>query len=416
MEPRRLSQSEVVLFAPDLAQGLALAYAPGETPTVVANAAGSQLADLLWTAQELGVPIVECAELHGGQLNGLAPGQEIGPALFRPAALAIALVQRSRPGPTPVRLVKDLGRAPSPGWKRKVARVKEQLDVSRVWLEVRQPDWLGPVQNLTLLHRERLQQEIGLPLLSLEARHNPELSESGAIFVQGSREYTWQVTESPDFGDLMRGLHEVVARNAYRLLGFRETETLVAAVRKAHPGLYKALFPDYLTVSGLRQILRNLLREGIKIKDLTAVLEAVEEHKLRSQDPDQLTEFVRASLNFQLCREYADAQGVLHAMLILPELESSVLKDIKQTSAALWFDLDVEVSLKLLGGVAKGIEKAESRGFRPVMLCSPRPRRFLKRLVEPSFPRLPVLSYAEVAADADVQVFTTLGLGGATSR
>lgn len=404
----QLSRTEVVLLAPESA-AVALAYSPGETPSIVVCVTGDQVVELLWSAQEMGVPIVECCEMTSEQLLGLEPGQEIPEGLFRAAAQAIALVQRSRPGPIPVKLVKGLGQVPK-RWKGGLPELRAQLEVSRIWIELSQAEWVPPVVSLTTLHRQKLQVETGLPLLSLEVRHCPDLDCAGRILVQGSCEFTWSAAQPPDFGDLMLGLYQVISRNAHRLLGFRETEMLVEAVRKTHSGLYKALFPDHLTVSGLRQILRNLLREGIKIRDLTAVLEAVEVHKLRSQDPDQLTEFVRASLNFQLCREYADAQGIVHAMLVSPEMESSILKDVQPASMALWFDLDVDVSLKLLTSVAKGVEKAESRGVRPVLLCSPRPRRFLRRLVEPSFPRLPVLSYPEVAADADVRVYTTIGL------
>ena len=332
-------------------------------------------------------------------MQDLQIGQEIPDSLFRPAAQAIALVQRSRPGPVPVRLVRDLQKRP----RQKGAQMARS---SQLTIELRQDDSLAAVEALTTLHRQRFQKEIGLPVLALDILHVPELEGDGRILMQGAILFQWT---GPNLGDLMAGLHQVVRNNAHRLLGFRETEALVESLRKSHKELYQALFPEFLTVSGLRQILRNLLREGIRICDITSVLEAIEEHKMRSADPDQLTEFVRASLNFQLCREYADAEGVVQAMLLAPELEKAILKDVRQAGSAIWFDLDVDVSLKLLSGVARAWEKAQDQGFKPVLLCGPRARRFVKRLVEPSFPQIPVISYPEVAPDADVHVFTSLG-------
>ncbi|MBN9420034.1 MAG: FHIPEP family type III secretion protein [Candidatus Eremiobacteraeota bacterium] len=398
MDPSTLSQTEVVLLAPGR-QALALSYLPGETPAVIANLDGQKALDLLWSAQEMGVPVVECAELSAENMQDLQIGQEIPDRLFRPAAQAIALVQRSKPGPVPVRLVKDLQKRP----KQKATVIPQP---SQLTIELKDQESLAPVESLTTLHRQRFQAEIGLPVLSLDILHVPDLDCDGRILMQGSVLHQWT---GPNLGDLMAGLHQVVKANAHRLLGFRETESLVESLRKSHKELYQALFPEFLTVSGLRQILRNLLREGIRIRDLTAVLEAVEEHKQRSADPDQLTEFVRASLNFQLCREYADAQGVVQAMLLAPDLEKAIMKDVRQASSAIWFDLDVDVSLKLLSSVARAWEKAQDQGFQPVLLCGPKARRFVKRLVEPSFPQIPVLSYAEVAPDADVNVFTSLG-------
>lgn len=398
MDPATLSQTEVVLLAPGR-QALALSYLPGETPAIVASLEGQKALELLWSAQEMGVPVVECAELSPETMQDLQIGQEIPDRLFRPAAQAIALVQRSRPGPVPVRLVKDLQKRPK-------AKAPVLQQPSQLTIELKEQDWIAPVEALTTLHRQRFQVEIGLPVLSLDIAFVGDLDCDGRILMQGAVLHQWT---GPNFGDLMAGLHQVVKANAHRLLGFRETESLVENLRKTHKELYQALFPEYLTVSGLRQILRNLLREGIRIRDLTSVLEAIEEHKTRSADPDQLTEFVRASLNFQLCREYADAQGVVQAMLLAPELEKSIMKDVRQASSAIWFDLDVDVSLKLLSAVARAWEKAQDQGFKPVLLCGPKARRFVKRLVEPSFPQIPVISYAEVAPDAEVNVFASLG-------
>jgi type III secretion system FlhB-like substrate exporter len=398
MDHSTLSQTEVVLLAPGR-QALALSYLPGETPAVIANLDGQKALDLLWSAQEMGVPVVECAELNRENMQDLRIGQEIPDSLFRPAAQAIALVQRSRPGPVPVRLVRDLQKRPR-------QKVTEMSQSSQLTIELRDQDSLAPVEALTTLHRQRFQKEIGLPVLSLDIVHVPEMEGDGRILMQGAVLYQWTGSNP---GDLMAGLHQVVRNNAHRLLGFRETEALVESLRKSHKELYQALFPEFLTVSGLRQILRNLLREGIRIREITSVLEAIEEHKTRSADPDQLTEFVRASLNFQLCREYADAQGVVQAMLLAPDLEKAILKDVRQAGSAIWFDLDVDVSLRLLSAVARAWEKAQDQGFKPVLLCGPRARRFIKRLVEPSFPQIPVISYPEVAPDADVHVFTSLG-------
>jgi len=398
MDPITLSQTEVVLLAPGR-QALALSYLPGETPAVTANLDGQKALDFLWSAQEMGVPVVECAELNSENMQHLQIGQEIPDSLFRPAAQAIALVQRSRPGPMPVRLVKDLQKRP----KQKATQLTRPSQLS---IELRQQEHLAPTEALTTLHRQRFQKEIGLPVLSLDIHHLPELECEGRILMQGSVLYQWT---GSNLGDLMAGLDQIVKNNAHRLLGFREIESLVESLRKSHKELYQALFPEFLTVSGLRQILRNLLREGIRIRDITGVLEAIEEHKTRSADPDQLTEFVRASLNFQLCREYADAQGVVQAMLLAPDLEKAILKDVRQAGSAIWFDLDVDVSLRLLSAVSRAWDKAQDQGFKPVLLCGPRARRFVKRLVDPSFPQLPVISYPEVAPDADVHVFTSLG-------
>ena len=119
---------------------------------------------------------------------------------------------------------------------------------------------------------------------------------------------------------------------------------------------------------------------------------------------------MRADFAAYLTNRFADSQGRLCAMLLDPVAEQAILKSLRETSSALWLDLDLDSNLRLLGSVARGLEKAQREGGAPVVLCSPRPRRFLRRLLEPSFPELPVLSYAEVAPMTEVQTLCTLTL------
>ena len=146
------------------------------------------------------------------------------------------------------------------------------------------------------------------------------------------------------------------------------------------------------------------------LRKLPLILETISDQLEVIQDPDQLTEYVRAAFSRELCSHFGDAQGVLHAMIMDPLAEQALLQRIRESSAALWLELDLDTSLKLLGSAAKGVDKAKEGGFPLVLLCSPRPRRFLRRLLEPTFPDLHVLSYAEVAPMVEVKPMGTLAL------
>ena len=71
--------------------------------------------------------------------------------------------------------------------------------------------------------------------------------------------------------------------------------------------------------------------------------------------------------------------------------------------------VDLDGSLVILSSVARTLETEQLENQPLVVLCNPRIRRYLSRLLEPSFPFLPVMSYTEVAPLTDV---LTVGMVG----
>ncbi len=57
----------------------------------------------------------------------------------------------------------------------------------------------------------------------------------------------------------------------------------------------------------------------------------------------------------------------------------------------------------IIGALRSQVEHASARGVRPVLLCSGRVRRHLRRLTSQAQPHLPVCSYNEIAPGIDVE-------------
>lgn len=405
--PQVLGQAEVVLLQ-DMQQAAVLAYTPGETPITLAAVRGKEVEELLWCAQEMNLPLVDLPPTEEVQLADFPVNEEIPEASYRVVAQCLALIQRARPGPLPVRLVKSIGKAPASLKKRlssKVDNLLGQLEVARVSVQVaEEPTRLREILQALV---PRLELELGIIVSEIGVQIREDVP-AGQYRV-ALRDVPVAQGEFEEVEALGREVARVVEQNAWRLLGYRETEALLDGLRKSHGGLVKELFPNRFSLTSLRVILRNLLREGISIRDLAGILEALVEVRGHSQDPDQLTEYVRASFSHFLCAKFSDSQGVLHALILEPSAERAVLAGLRESSSALWLDLDLDTSLKLLTSVSRGLQRASDSGIPVVVLCSPRPRRFLRRLLEPSFPMVAVLAYSEVAPLAEVRTFGLIG-------
>ena len=58
---------------------------------------------------------------------------------------------------------------------------------------------------------------------------------------------------------------------------------------------------------------------------------------------------------------------------------------------------------RLLASVATEMERSAAQGHQPVLLTSTRVRGALRKLIERSLPTLPVLAYAEVSNEVEVE-------------
>ncbi|WP_324667566.1 flagellar biosynthesis protein FlhA [Geochorda subterranea] len=193
-------------------------------------------------------------------------------------------------------------------------------------------------------------------------------------------------------------LSELLHRHAAELLGRQETRQLLDHVKTTHSAVVEELIPELLTVGEVQKVLQNLLQEGVPIRDLVTILEALADAARESRDPDTLTERVRMALARHISRLYGDDDGVIPVITLSPGLERK-LEELAASPAA---PLEPDFVSRLVRELGRLQEAAAARGRRAVVLCSPSVRRYLRRLIERSLPRLPVISFAEVTPGAQV--------------
>lgn len=93
----------------------------------------------------------------------------------------------------------------------------------------------------------------------------------------------------------------------------------------------------------------------------------------------------------------------IHAITLHPSLEQSLAASLQPTDSGPAVVVAPQLLQRLLSMAAAEMERATAMGWRPVLLCSQRVRRPIRRLIERSLPNLPVLAYAEITAEAEVE-------------
>lgn len=206
-------------------------------------------------------------------------------------------------------------------------------------------------------------------------------------------------------------LTEIIRRHAAELLGRQETKQLLDQIKQEYPAVVDELVPELLSVGEIHRVLQNLLAEGIPVRNLVVILESLADAARIHRDLDSLTEAVRVGLAPQISQMYADENGVLHVLTLNPALEEELREAVGADGVLAWAPSRVQQFIERL---ATAWESGMARGRAPVLLCPPALRRPLRQITMRALPRLPVLSYSEVAQTVEVRAVGMVSLNHAS--
>ena len=197
-------------------------------------------------------------------------------------------------------------------------------------------------------------------------------------------------------------LSETIRAHAAEILSRQDVADLIEQVRTAEPAVITELIPDLAGVGQIHQALRQLLDEGLVIRDLPALLEALADGLRLSPSLQQAVEYVRMTQAEAICERLAGEDRKISAISLAPELEQLVQESLIQTNEGLVCALPPEASRHLTTQLTALFKQAQ--GQDAVILTSPQSRPHVRSALARTFPRLPIISYAEIVSQIQVEV------------
>ncbi len=205
-------------------------------------------------------------------------------------------------------------------------------------------------------------------------------------------------------------LTEIVRSYADELLSRQQVHQLIDTLKGKAPKLLEDLVPDVLKIGVIHQVLANLLRERIPIKDLETILETLGDYIDRTKDIAILTEYVRHSLSRTICQQYRDSQRTLHVVTLEPAVEDTLSAGIEFTERGMLVKLSPQIVESFTQELAKQLEKLVQFGRPPVLLCGPQLRAGVRQMTSSTLPRLAVISLNEITRDTAVEPHGVIGI------
>ncbi len=209
-------------------------------------------------------------------------------------------------------------------------------------------------------------------------------------------------------------LTEVIRSNISELLGRQELQTLLDGVKQNAPKVVEDLIPNVLSVNVVLKVLKNLLREGVSIRDLKTVLEALAEMAPHQKDANVLTEHVRSSLSRSITKKLVGFDGQLTLLTLDKNVEETIASGIIQTDQGAQVSLDPEFVRQFISQLNEQAAQMLQETNQAVVLCSPLIRSHVKQLVDRFIPNITVISHNELTPSVNIRSFGTVRLAYAS--
>jgi flagellar biosynthesis protein FlhA len=214
-------------------------------------------------------------------------------------------------------------------------------------------------------------------------------------FLQGAelaRGLGYTVVDAPTA--IATHINAVIRDNASELLGQDETQQLLDKVAIRYPKLVSNLVPDLLPLSTVTQVLQNLLTEGVPVKDMRNIIDALTAHAKENQDPSHFTTLVRPKLGRLIVQPLVDDSGSLTVITLAPDLEK-LLESSRGASDGEHITLDPTLANSMIESLKNEAEKIQDTGQVATLVVSPTLRSWMSRFVRVRVPDLSVLSYTQ---------------------
>jgi flagellar biosynthesis protein FlhA len=199
-------------------------------------------------------------------------------------------------------------------------------------------------------------------------------------------------------------LTETIRTHASELLTRQDVKTLLDRLKETNAAVVEEIVPEALSLGEIQRVLRSLLAEGVPVRDLGTIMEAIGDKARITRDTGLLTEYARQALGRAITAPHLDERLCLQAITLDPAIEQEVATSITQTTDGEYLAIDPPRAQAIVGALRAQVDHATARGTRnPVLLCSARVRRHLRRLIAQAQPHLPVCSYNEIAPGVNVE-------------
>lgn len=190
-------------------------------------------------------------------------------------------------------------------------------------------------------------------------------------------------------------LTEIIRKFSSELLGRQDLAQMIDTLSETHSKLVDELVPNILDLGTILKVIKNLLFEGVSVRDMVTIFETLADFGKFLKDSDLLTEYVRQALSRAIVKPYVNNKQELAVLTLSPKIEGVFSQSIQTTEMGSYLNIDPETAREILMKSQNVIEKTPLN-TQPIFLVNPNIRRFVKNLFSKYIENIVVLSHNEI--------------------
>ncbi|MCB1139373.1 MAG: flagellar biosynthesis protein FlhA [Leptospiraceae bacterium] len=211
-------------------------------------------------------------------------------------------------------------------------------------------------------------------------------------------------------------LSSVIQQNSQEIMGRQEIKSIIDSVREDNPVVVDELLSkDGMSLGQVQTVLKNLLKEGVSIRNMVKILETISDHIDRGQprDPYLITESVRQALKRQIVGELVGSDKKLRVITMDPGLDRRLREGIhRDPELGFVMSLKPEIQMALRDALEEEVRKSQDGGRNAIFLTSGSVRAGIFYILERLFPirNFAVLAHEEIPTDIEVEPVSQVSL------
>ncbi|MDH5518785.1 MAG: flagellar biosynthesis protein FlhA [Gammaproteobacteria bacterium] len=203
-------------------------------------------------------------------------------------------------------------------------------------------------------------------------------------------------------------LSQLLQEHAYELIGYEEVQQMLDKLAEGSPKLVEDLVPKTLSLGTIVKVLQSLLKEAVPIRDMRSIAETLADNGVRSQDPDELTAYVRVTLGRSIIQNIIGVEAEMPVITLEPPLEQLLLESVQSASNGA-MGIEPGMADRLFKSLEQVTQQQEIKGEASILVVAPPIRSYLSKLVRHAIRGLHVMAYNEIPDNKQIKVVATVG-------
>lgn len=199
-------------------------------------------------------------------------------------------------------------------------------------------------------------------------------------------------------------LSEVIRSHATDIMGREDVKRIVDKMKERTPTVAEEAVKAGYGV--IQSVLHNLLKEGVSIRNMPAILEVIADNNEKTRDPGILTELVRQSIGRQIVSQLWD-NGTLNVIQVDPMMDTELREAVTYDEAeGRIYAVNPDIREAMRQSLLKAFNEVQNNNIYPVYLTTSESRMGIVQILERdvSLRQFSVIAMQELPPDTNLNM------------